>query len=74
MIGLIVWTLIVDNLLDGLVPGVGALHPRSAPAPRSPPARRLRPASTPRADCSSLGYVAAFVAAGALLVARRDVT
>ena len=48
VIGLIVWAMVIDNLLRGLVPSIGGYTP--------------------------VGASAALVAAGALLVARRDVT
>ncbi len=73
VIGMIVWAFVIDNLLRGLVPDVGRFTPVAASdsitagfadyllAPVAP-------------GLLLLGYVAVFVAAGAFLVARRDVT
>jgi ABC-type transport system involved in multi-copper enzyme maturation permease subunit len=73
VIGLIVWALIVDNLLRGLVPDVGRFTPVGASD--SITAGVSDYLLTPAAGGLLLiGYAAALVAAGALLVARRDVT
>jgi ABC-2 type transport system permease protein len=49
VIGLIVWAMVVDNLLRGLIPG--ATRP-SAPAPRSSPTRPITSSQRPQAGCS----------------------
>ena len=73
VIGLIVWTLVVENILYGLVPAVGRFTLFGASDALT--AGVLEHVLPPLAGGLLLaGYVAAFVAAGALLVARRDVT
>ena len=73
VIGLILWTMIVENLLTGLVPSVGGYTLMGASsAIIADPADYVLSAAA--GGPLLLGYVAAFVAAGALLVARRDVT
>jgi ABC-2 type transport system permease protein len=73
VIGLIVWTLVVENILYGLVPAVGRFTLFGASDALT--AGVLEHVLPPVAGGLLLvGYVAAFVAAGALLVARRDVT
>jgi ABC-2 type transport system permease protein len=73
VIGLILWAMIIDNLLRGLVPGIGGYTPVGASAAIiADPTDYVLPAAA--GGVLLLGYVVAFVAAGALLVARRDVT
>jgi ABC-2 type transport system permease protein len=73
VIGLIVWAMVIDNLLRGLVPSVGGYTPVGASAAIiADPTDYVLSAAA--GGLLLLGYVAAFVAAGALLVARRDVT
>jgi ABC-2 type transport system permease protein len=73
VIGLIVWAMVIDNLLRGLVPSIGGYTPVGASA-----ALVADPADYVLAAAAGapllLAYVGVFVAAGALLVARRDVT
>jgi ABC-2 type transport system permease protein len=73
VIGLIVWAMVIDNLLVNLVPRIGSYTPGAASA-----AIIAYPAdyvlAAPAGALLLLGYVAAFIAAGAVLVARRDVT
>jgi ABC-2 type transport system permease protein len=73
VVGLLVWVMVVDNLLRGLVPDVGRFTPTGVSDALtagfgdyllSPVAGGLL----------LLAYAATFVATGALLVARRDVT
>jgi hypothetical protein len=73
VIGLILWTMIVENLLAGLVPKVGGytLLGASSAIIAAPGDYVL---SAPAGALLLLGYVTAFVTAGAMLVARRDVT
>ena len=73
VIGLIVWTGVVDPILGSVVPGVGRFTPIAASASLvADPSDYLL---TPLLGGLLLaGYVVAFVAAGAFLVARRDVT
>ena len=73
VIGVIVWALVVDNLLATSF-RTSAASPRRLPATRSPPTSPTTSLRRPPAALLLLGYVAAFVAAGAVLVARRDVT
>jgi hypothetical protein len=73
VIGLIVWALVVENILYGLVPAVGRFTLFGASDALT--AGVLEHVLPPLAGGLLLaGYVAAFVAAGALLVAHRDVT
>lgn len=73
VIGLIVWTMVIDNLLIGLVPKIGGYTLMGVSgAITSYPADYVLSAAA--GGLLLLGYVAAFVVAGALLVARRDVT
>jgi len=73
VIGLILWAMIIDNLLRSLVPSIGGYTPVGASAAIiSDPADYVLAA--PAGGLLLLGYVAAFVASGAVLVARRDVT
>ncbi|HSL64206.1 MAG TPA: hypothetical protein VK874_06055 [Gaiellaceae bacterium] len=73
VIGLIVWAMLVDNLLVNLVPDIGGFTPGGASAAivADPADYALAPAA---GALVLVAYVAAFVAAGAFLVARRDVT
>jgi ABC-2 type transport system permease protein len=72
VIGLIVWSMVVDNLLRGLVPSIGGYTPVGASAAIvADPTDYVLPAAA--GGLLLLGYVAAFVAAGAFLVTRRDV-
>jgi ABC-2 type transport system permease protein len=73
VIGLIVWTLVVENILSGLVPAVGrfTLFGTSDPITAGV-SEHVLPA--PVGGPLLIAYAAAFVAGGAFLVARRDVT
>jgi ABC-type transport system involved in multi-copper enzyme maturation permease subunit len=73
VVGLILWVLLVDTLLQGLVPRVGRFTPTAVSDSITAGFADylLSPAT---AGLILLGYTAAFVVAGALLVARRDVT
>ena len=73
VIGMIVWAFVIDNLLRGLVPDVGRFTPVAASDSITAGFADylLAPVA---AGLLLLGYVAVFVAAGAFLVARRDVT
>lgn len=73
VIGLILWVMIVDSLLRGLVPDVGRFTPTGASASLTadPSDHLLSPAA---GGLVLLAYVAALVAVGAALTARRDVT
>jgi ABC-2 type transport system permease protein len=73
VIGLIVWAMVIDNLLVNLVPRIGGYTPGgSSAALVADPADYVLAA--PAGALILLAYVVTFVAAGALLVARRDVT
>jgi ABC-2 type transport system permease protein len=73
VIGVIIWAFVVDNLLRELVPDVGRYTPVAASD--SMTAGFADYLLTPVAGgVLLLGYVVAFVVAGAILVARRDVT
>jgi ABC-type transport system involved in multi-copper enzyme maturation permease subunit len=73
VIGLILWTMIIENLLRGLVPSIGGYTLLGASsAIIADPADHVLSATA--GGPLLLAYVVAFVAAGALLVARRDVT
>jgi ABC-2 type transport system permease protein len=73
VIGLIVWTMVIDNLLIGLVPNIGGYTLMGVSgAITSYPADYVLSAAA--GALLLLGYVVTFVAAGALLVAHRDVT
>jgi ABC-2 type transport system permease protein len=73
VIGLILWAMIIDNLLRSLVPSIGGYTPSGASA-----AIIADPTDYVLAGGAGgvllLGYVAVVIAAGALLVGRRDVT
>jgi ABC-2 type transport system permease protein len=73
VVGLIVWTLVVENILYGVVPAVGrfTLFGVSDALTAGVLEHVLPPLV---GGLLLLGYVAAFVAVGAVLVARRDVT
>ena len=73
VIGLIVWVLVVDGLLRGLVPDVGRFTPSGASASLTadPAVHLLAPAA---GGVLLAAYAAALVGVGGLLVARRDVT
>jgi ABC-2 type transport system permease protein len=73
VIGIIVWAFVIDNLLRNLVPDVGRFTPVAASD--SITAGFSDYLLTPVAGGLLLvGYALVFVASGALLVARRDVT
>jgi ABC-2 type transport system permease protein len=73
VIALIVWSMIIDNLLRGLVPSIGGYTPVGASAAIiADPTDYVLSAAA--GGLLLLGYVTAFVAAGAALVDRRDVT
>jgi ABC-2 type transport system permease protein len=73
VIGVIVWAFVIDNLLRNLVPDVGRFTPVAASD--SITAGFADYLLTPlAAGLLLLGYVAVLVAAGTLVVARRDVT
>jgi ABC-2 type transport system permease protein len=73
VIGLIVWAMIIDNLLVNLVPRIGGYTPvgSSAALVADPADYAL---SAPAGAVVLMAYVLALVAAGVVLVARRDVT
>ncbi len=73
VIGLIVWAMVVDDLLRGLVPSIGGYTPVGASAALVADPTDCVLASAP-GGLLVLGYVAALVTAGTTLVARRDVT
>jgi ABC-2 type transport system permease protein len=73
VIGLIVWAMLVDNLLRGLVPSIGGYTLVGASAALVADPTDYVLAAAP-GGLLLLGYVAAFVVAGGILVARRDVT
>lgn len=73
VIGLIVWAMVVDNLVRGLVPSIGGYTPVGASAALVADPAEYVLAAAP-GGLLLLAYVAAFVTAGAILVARRDVT
>jgi ABC-2 type transport system permease protein len=73
VIGLILWTMVIDNLLIGLVPSIGGYTLMGASgAITSYPADYILSAAA--GALLLLGYAAVFLTSGALLVARRDVT
>ena len=73
VIGLIVWAMVIDNLLRGLVPSIGGYTPVGASAALvADPTDYVLAAAA--GGLLLLGYLAASVTAGAVLVARRDVT
>jgi ABC-2 type transport system permease protein len=73
VIGLIVWAMIIDNLLVNLVPRIGGYTPvGSSAALVADPADYVL--SAPAGALALVAYVVALVAAGVVLVARRDVT
>ena len=73
VIGLIVWAMVVDNILRGLVPSVGSYTPSGASAAIvGDPSEHVLSAAA--GGGLLLVYALAFVAAGSWLVARRDVT
>ena len=73
VIGLIVWSMFVDNLLRALIPGIGGYTPVGASAAIvADPTDYVLPAAA--GGLLLLGYVAALVTAGAVLATRRDVT
>jgi ABC-2 type transport system permease protein len=73
IIALLVWTGVVNPILDSAVPGAGRYTPIAASASLTadPAHYLLSPLS---GGLLLLAYTAIFVAAGHLLVARRDVT
>jgi ABC-2 type transport system permease protein len=73
VIGLIVWAMVVDNLVRGLVPSIGGYTPVGASAALVADPAEYVLAAAP-GGALLLAYVVAFVTAGAILVARRDVT
>jgi len=73
VIALIVWTGFVDNILRNVVPDVGRFTPVGVSDSITAGYEDYLLAP-PVAGAILVGYVAVFVAAGALLVARRDVT
>jgi ABC-2 type transport system permease protein len=73
VIGLILWAMIIDNLLRSLVPSIGGYTPSGASAAIiADPTDYVLSAGA--GGVLLLGYVAVVIAAGALLVGRRDVT
>jgi ABC-2 type transport system permease protein len=73
VIGLIVWAMVIDNLLRGLVPRIGGYTPvgASAAVVSDPSDYVLSLAS---GGSLLVAYVALALAAGAVLLGRRDVT
>ena len=76
MIGLIVWAMVIDNLLRGLVPSIGGYTPVGASAALiADPADYVLAAAAGRGPAPALGYVRRTRRRRRLpLVARRDVT
>ena len=73
VVGLILWVMLVDTLLRGLVPSVGRFTPTAVSGSLTAGVEDYL--LTPLAGgLLLLAYTAAFVAAGAVVVARRDVT
>jgi len=73
VIGLIVWAMVIDNILVNLVPGIGSYTPGAASAAIiTYPAEYVLSATA--GALLLIAYVSAFVAGGAALIARRDVT
>jgi ABC-2 type transport system permease protein len=73
VVGLIIWTLIVENILYGLVPAVGRFTLFGvSDALTAGVLEHVLPAAA--GGLLLAGYVTASIAAGAFLVARRDVT
>jgi ABC-type transport system involved in multi-copper enzyme maturation permease subunit len=73
VIALITWAMVIDNLIRALVPSIGGYTPVGASAAIvADPTDYVLSAAA--GGLLLLGYVAAFVAAGAVLVTRRDVT
>lgn len=73
VIGLIVWAMVIDNLLRGLVPRIGGYTPVGASAAIVSDPSEYVLALGPGA-LLLLAYVGCALAAGALLLRRRDVT
>ena len=72
VVGLILWVMLVDTLLRGLVPSVGRFTPTAVSGSLTAGVEDYL--LTPLAGgLLLLAYTAAFVAAGAVVVARRDV-
>ncbi len=73
VIALLVWTGLVNPILDGALPGVGRYTPIAASAALTadPAGYLLSPLI---GGLLLIAYAAVFVAAGGMLVARRDVT
>jgi len=73
VIGLILWAFVIDNLLRGLVPDIGRYTPVGASESLTAGVGNyLLPPTA--GGLLLIAYTAAFVAAGTVLVARRDVT
>lgn len=73
VIGLIVWAMVIDNLLRGLVPRIGGYTPVGASAAIvSDPSDYVL--SLASGGSLLLAYVALALATGAVLLRRRDVT
>jgi ABC-type transport system involved in multi-copper enzyme maturation permease subunit len=73
VIALIVWTGFIDNILRNVVPDIGRFTPVGVSDSITSGYEDYL-LSPPVAGLILVGYVAAFVVAGAVLVARRDVT
>ena len=73
VVGLILWVMLVDTLLRGLVPGVGRFTPTAVSGSLTAGVEDylLSPLA---GGLLLLAYTTAFVAVGAVVVARRDVT
>jgi ABC-2 type transport system permease protein len=73
VIALVVWATVVNPIIDSAVPGAGRFTPVAASASLTadPASYLLSPLN---GGLLRLTYAALFVAAGAMLVARRDVT
>ena len=72
VIGLVVWAMVIDNLLRGLVPGIGGYTPVGASAALVSDASDYVLSLAPGASLL-VAYVACALAAGAVLLRRRDV-
>src|SRR6185503_18362694 len=71
VIGLIVWAMVIDNLLRGLLPSIGGYTPVGASAALvADPADYVLAATA--GALLLIGYVAACVAGGSFAVSRRD--
>ncbi len=73
VVGLLVWLLVVENILFGVVPSVGRYTPGKAAAALAG-ADQSQLLSTASGGLVLLGWVVVFVLAGSIVTARRDVS